>query len=86
MLVRADTALNLDGFRPQIGNWRKVLVEGRKGRQQSEQRLGRARLDDEPLTLFAHDCVLTRKLELAGNSYSLVSAVPEKLHVAFDGH
>lgn len=81
-----DTALKLDGFRTWIRDWRKVLVEWRKGHQESEQRPGWARLDDEPLTLFAHDCVRAGKLELARNSYGLVSAVPEELHVSLDGH
>jgi hypothetical protein len=38
-----------------------------------------ARLDDELLTFFTHDCVLTGKLELAWDSYGLVSAVLERL-------
>jgi hypothetical protein len=43
-------------------------------------------LDNQPFTLFAHDGVFARKLELAGDPHRLVSAVLEELDVSFGNH
>src|SRR5580692_9461851 len=55
-----------------------------KDSQQSQERLGRCRFEDESLPFLAHDGVLSRKLKLAGNAYRLISTVPEELHMSFE--
>jgi hypothetical protein len=75
----ADSASEPGGLRTRIGDRRKILIEGRERGQQRQQGLRLARLDDQPLPFSPHDCVLSRKLEIARNAYGQISAILEKL-------
>ena len=79
--VGADNASKLDGIGNHVRDWRKVFVQGWQSGQQRKQRSRRGGLDDQPITVFAHDRVFAGKLELARNPHCLVSPVLEELDV-----
>src|SRR5215208_4125730 len=76
---RKKRILQVEWLRRRILDLRELLVERLQGRQQLQKRFPWHRLDHEALTLFAHDRIRARQLELARNPYGLVPAVLEEL-------
>src|SRR5258708_39960627 len=64
-----------------IFNRRKILIERLERCKNCQERSGRRRLDNEPLSFFSDNCVLSRQLEFARNSYSLIPPILEKFDV-----
>jgi hypothetical protein len=62
---------------------RKILIERLERCKNGQERSGRRRLDNEPLSFFSDNCVLSRQLEFARNSNSLIPPILEKFNVPF---
>ena len=63
-----------------VDRW-KILIERLERCKDCQERSGRRRLDNEPLSFFPDDCVLSRQLEFARNSYGLTPPILEKFDV-----
>src|SRR5207302_9197026 len=78
---RAEIAsLQVDRRCRKVFNRRKFIVERcRKRCENGQQGLWRCRLNNQPLPVFPDNGVLTGQLELAGNSYGLITPIFEEL-------
>jgi hypothetical protein len=48
-----------------------------------QERSGRRRLDNEPLSFFSDNCILSGQLEFAGNSNGLIPPILEEFDMPF---
>src|SRR5260370_15052231 len=89
-LTRSDTILvssrnrisKIDRLCRRIFDRRKILIERLERCKNCQERSGRRRLDNESLSFFSDNCVLSRQLEFARNSYRLISPILEKFDVS----
>src|SRR6267154_5463484 len=63
-----------------VDRW-KILIERLERCKNCQERSGRRRLDNESLSFFSDNCVLSRQLEFARNSYGLIAPILEKVDV-----
>jgi len=73
----------MNPIRRLIQNRCEILIEPAQGGKNGQQGLGRCRFDDQPVSLLAHDGVLTGEFELPRNPHSPVSPILKDLHVSF---
>src|SRR5260370_41507977 len=79
---RAEIASSkIDWLCRRIFDRRKILIERLERCKNCQERSGRRRLDNEPLSFFSDNCVLSRQLEFARNSYGLIPPILEKFDV-----
>src|SRR5882757_1084363 len=69
----------MDPIRRLIQNRCEILIEPAQGGKNGQQGLGRCRFDDQPVSLLAHDSVLTGEFELPRNPHSPVSPILKDL-------
>src|SRR5450631_1076561 len=81
---RAEIASSkIDRLCRRIFDRRKILIERLQRCKNCHERSGRRRFDNEPLSFFSDNCVLSRQLEFARNSHGLISSILEKFDVSF---
>src|SRR5882672_5561975 len=81
---RAEIASSkIDRLCRRIFDRRKILIERLERCKNCQERSGRRRLDNESLSFFSDNCVLSRQLEFARNSYGLIPPILEKFDVPF---
>src|SRR5712664_1908900 len=73
---RAEIASSkIDRLCRRIFDRRKILIERLERCKNCQERSGRRRLDNESLSFFSDNCVLSRQLEFARNSYGLIPPI-----------
>src|SRR6266700_5291319 len=88
-LTRSDTILvssrnrivKIHRLCRRIVDRRKILIESLERCKNCQERSGRRRRDNESLSFFSDNGVLSRRLEFARNSYGLTPPILEKFDV-----